>query len=202
MATTTNIFDEAFGPIRDVYLVHFLNTLRVAKRGVQTVVPEPNQADDMGLVLKTGVLNLPVRDDFVTDPTISNDTTTVSSPPLLEFQPIDTKFENGLVGRIEPFSWDRVWIMTRPSCDSALLMRIRLWYLDWFQSRIVRNPDGVMGVLHKLDGPHEYEGEHWFKLDMGSASVGAVAALTRLLSEGNVEYVRFGGTPGFALEDG
>ena len=201
MAVTTNIFDDAFGPIRDLYLVHFLNALRDARRGGRTVLSEVTELDQTGAVQKSGILNLPIRDDFIIDPSLSDAVVIVPSPPILEFPPIDTTFEKNLVGRIEPFSWDNLWIMAYPICDSALLMRIRLWYLDWFQSRIVRDPEGVMGVTHRLSGPHEYEGAHWFHLDMGSAPVGSIAALTRLLSRGNVDRVKFSQAPAFALDD-
>ena len=198
MSVTTNEIDEIFGPIRDVYLMHLVNAIREATVASPGSAHEPIVHDPDGSVLKTGALNLPRRQDIMRDGSDGLDAETVGAPRLLDFQPLELTVTTGLTVRIAPCHWNQLWIMVQPFCDSALLMRIRLWYLDWFQARLVRNPKEVCSVIHHLDGPHRYQGAHWFLLDMGSAPVDAISALIRLLAAENIDEVHFGGTPVFA----
>lgn len=190
--------EDVFGPVRDQFLVAFVSTLRTARSASPAIDVEPIRKKTDHSIGRAGMLGLPSRDDCVMDPEFSP--TTVSPPQQTPVHYREMHFDLGgrLSCEVFPFVWNDVWVSAEPSCDSALLMRVRLWFLDWFQTRLVDGVDEVMGVVHSLDGPYEFGGRHWFQLDLGTAPVDALLTLMELFGAGQVLKCQIGAVPPFA----
>lgn len=188
--------EDVFGPVRDQYLVAFLSTIRRIRQRDERLDVEPIRKSS-GKILRQGILSLPERCDGAIGPHIPQSPMIVPVLDAVHTQPDQLIIADNLACTVYPFVWDDVWISATPPCASALLMRIRLWYLDWFQSRIVDSTDIVAGAVHRLAGPYEQEGAHWLHLDLGTAPYDALVTLLELLAAGDVRLCSVGGRPDF-----
>ena len=190
---------EILEPVRDQYVVVFAATLRRLGTGEDGLAAEPIRIATSGEIWRRGVLNLPCRDDYgYRNATGGRQVDTAMLQPVHD-ETHALRLGDTLVCRIQPFVWNSVWIAAVPPCDSALQIRVRLWFLDWFQARRMEEWDGLCGSLHKLDGPFEFDGAHWFRLDLGTAPIDALVTLIDLLADGGAEQCRIGDTPKFDL---
>ena len=188
--------EDILGPVRDQYVIAFITALRDCEALGDEVVVETVRKDPNGAIRRYGMLSLPIRDDGTCD--AGSDLLNVPpQKPVYQESHLLT-FGKTLTCEIRPFVWNDVWICTQPPCPSALLMRLRLWYLDWFQSRVVDSSEDLSGALHRFDGPHEQEDGHWFHADLGTAPVDAILSLLELLAAGQVRICTIGYRPDFA----
>lgn len=189
--------EDVLGPVRDQYLVAFLNAVRRAQNNGNEPDVEPVRHDTDGTIIRSGLLNLPARCDCAGDADGQNRTLRMEPLTLLHQEPYRFVIGGTLTCEIEPFHWHDVWLSTAPTCHSALLMRLRLWYLDWFQDRIVDASDTLSGAVHRLNGPMEHDSCHWFHLDLGTAPLEALTTLLDLLSAGQIRLCAIGQRPAF-----
>jgi len=182
----------AIDPVRKRHLNKFKTELKAYLAEKHVCETEIIRRDEKGVVIRDGVLNLPSRCDFMC---ISDDSKTlldIQTVQTVDFKPVDVQVDDKLDLTIFPFSWDEVQISFDTGDDPKRLLRLRLWYLEWFQSRKTENDSGLDGCLHSLRGPKR-DGDIWHVcIDMGSAPTEALTELFHVMASRGVNRMTLG----------
>jgi len=110
----------------------------------------------------------------------------------VSLEPFDFDIDGKLTLAIFPFSWDQVHISFKTGDDPKRLVRLRLWYLEWFQARYTSSKDELHNVVHSIRGPKS-DGDTWqVCIDMGSAPIDALIELFRVLASRGVNQMTLG----------
>jgi len=184
--------DSVLEPIRDAYLSQFYDELSASKERRRALQTETIRRDPDGTVMRDGVLNLPSRFDFTWDANSDDASKDVSSSSNVKFGPVEVKLDDSMTIKILPFSWDRLHLSFESGDDAKRLLRLRLWFLEWFQPRYLERDNLLQGVLHSLSGPTLQGGNWHVCIDMGTAPSIAFVELLKVLESRGVERVALG----------
>lgn len=183
---------SALAPVRDAYLAHMFRQLRVQRASGHQIVTEVVARDERGVVMRDGVLNLPRRTDFVHETAMGPVRNNTHGTARVEFEPLRLALEKGAHLSISPLEWNKVQLSFEADDDTKRLVRLRLWFLEWFQARHSESSDDLSGVVHSIDGPRKV-GNLWFvSIDMGSAPTDAFVELVHVLASRGVKNIAFG----------
>ena len=192
MSRSKNTIINVIEPVRSLHLKNFEHQLKSAAKREENVRAEPVRRDENGQVVRDGVLNLPSRVDFSVEQPTGLKMSDIKTSKQLEFEPVDIKIDQKLDLTIFPFSWDEVHISFETGEDPKRLVRLRLWYLEWFQSRRTEIESAARQVVHSLRGPKN-DGDIWHVcLDMGSAPAEALVELFSVLASRGVNRMTLG----------
>ncbi len=192
MSRSKASIEMVIDPVR----THHLNTLKSELAAHATTEHfcecEPIRRDEQGVVIRDGVLNLPSRADYCCR---IGDTQTMRDLHLVQtvdFKPVDICIDNKLDLTIFPFSWGEMQISFDTGDDPKRLLRLRLWFLEWFQIRRTHKDTRIHGVVHSLRGPKR-DGDTWHVcIDMGSAPTEALTELFHALASRGVTQMILG----------
>jgi len=192
MSRSNDTITTVVEPVRALHLKSFEKELAASASGCDGVTAEPIRRDENGQVVRDGVLNLPSRVDFSCKLQSGYTMSDIKSPKHPDFEPVDLKIDGKLELTIFPFSWDEVQISFETGDDPKRLLRLRLWYLEWFQTRRTKVGSDLSGVVHALRGPKK-DGKYWHVcLDMGSAPTAALTELFSVLASRGVDRLTLG----------
>lgn len=183
---------STLAPVRDTYLSHMFKELRQLRGDGREVTTELVARDETGAVIRDGVLNLPHRSDFSFDALIGKTRRNTKDADRFEFDAIELKLDDDVNLSIRPFSWNRLSLTFDADNDTKRLIRLRLWFLEWFQARHSENTEDLSGVVHAIDGPRKV-GEMWnVTIDLGSAPTDAFIELIHVLASRGPRNIMFG----------
>lgn len=192
MSRSKASIEVVIDPVRMNHLHEFKAELAASKALGQRCEAEVLRRDEKGSVIRDGVLNLPSRADFACT---SDQTTTMrdlKSLHSVDFSPVDLQLDTNLELTVFPFSWDEVQISFETGDDPKRLLRLRLWFLEWFQARHTSEPNELKGVVHSIRGP-KHDGNIWHVcIDMGSAPTEALIELFHVLASRGVNKITLG----------
>lgn len=183
---------STLSPIRDSYLAHMFKELRQLRNDDRNVTTELVARDETGAVLRDGVLNLPHRSDFSFDALIGTTRRNTKDTEGLDFEPIELSLDDGVFLSLHPFPWNKLSLSFDADDDTKRLVRLRLWFLEWFQARHSEKSDDLSGVVHSIDGPRKI-GNTWnVTIDLGSAPTDAFVELVHVLASRGAKNIAFG----------
>ncbi len=192
MSRSKASIEVVIDPVRLQHLAALKNEMVVSKTSTGDVETEVVRRDEKGLVIRDGVLNLPSRSDFSCVSPSASTLRDLNTRKNVDFDPVDLKISDALELTIFPFSWDQVQISFDTGDDPRRLLRLRLWYLEWFLPRRPLDNGKLKGVLHSLRGPKR-EGDTWHVcIDMGSAPTEALTELFHVLASRGVSHLTLG----------
>lgn len=148
--------------------------------------------DDDGAVTRDGVLNLPTRKDIMTHMSGGWVQRDLEFSPPAQFEPVSQKIEQSLDVTLFPFCWSDVQVSFETGDDPKRLVRLRMWYLEWFQPRVLGKGAASKGVVHAIHGPERVDDFWTLRIDMGTAPSEALIELFRVLASRGVSMVRVG----------
>jgi len=82
---------------------------------------------------------------------------------------------------VEPFTWTAVSIRYELSGGLKEMQRLRNWYLEWFQQRVLPDYPHLSGAVHSLTGPVRGPQNWVINVDLGTAPVQALHELLEAL---------------------
>lgn len=193
MSCTKASIEVVLDPARALHLEKFRSELDAASnRYGGRCRAETLRRDGFGLVVRDGVLNLPSRFDLNLRNSGGSVCRNFDTSRKPSFRPVDVLIDDKLKLRIFPFSWDDVRITFDTGDDPKRLLRVRLWFLEWFQARFTNSCDGLHGVVHSITGP-KHERNLWqIAIDMGSAPTAALVELFHILASRGVSQMTLG----------
>ena len=179
-------------PIRDQTVGDLLQALAAELDGGAEVVAEPVERDADGRVVRSGTLRLPRRHDLRVTRVGRSRVRRVPAPAPLSFEPLCMVAESGFTTVISPFRWEAADLVVETRESRPDWRPLRLWFLDWFQSRFSELAPDLDGALHTLCGPHPVPEGHRFTLDLGSAPLAALPGLIGAMEESGSLRMRVG----------
>lgn len=178
--------------VRDIAVGELLEALARALETGADVTMEPKLRDTEGFITREGALKLPRRGDLEIDRNGRKLVKRVECPQNLPFAPIVVPAPNGFVARVAPFHWEAAEIIAEGTARQPNWGPVRLWFLEWFQSRYSEVSPDLDGAVHALSGPAPHR-EGWrFVVDFGSAPVDAVVSLIGAFAETGCQRIRIG----------
>lgn len=188
----TDMLGEALAPVRENAISAMLLAQARAIEAGAEIETEPVRRDVEGRVRRQGHLRLPARGDLA----ITMDGRTliqrVETRSITAFPPIELRTRSGFAGMIGPFRWEDAEIMFEPTESRPDWRPLRLWFLEWFQSRHSELAPELAGAVHALEGPDERDGGWLMHVDFGSAPIAAIAALIEAGGETGCAGLRIG----------
>jgi len=159
---------------------HYLKQLSDAVRETPGQVEPRFQIADGALDLQ-GALALPGRADILP---ADGEPLSVDANSRLTFDPLEVKYLSCVI-RFEPFTWDWATVIVHGVSVADLSPIVKEWFYRWFdpEDRNVRDPDGLLGVVHFASDPIEREGGVETTVDLGSAPTAALQELVKTIAE-------------------
>lgn len=192
MSRSKESLETVLDRVRDLHVTNFVNALALVEGDGTAVLPEVVRRDEQGNVLRDGVLNLPSRHDFSCKSEIGHTNRDLPSLELLDFEPVDLNLNDSVRLHINPILWDKLQISFDTGDDPKRLLRLRLWFLEWFLPRKYEYEATISGVVHSLTGPKR-DGETWhICVDMGTAPALAFTELLSALASRGVSRMTLG----------
>jgi hypothetical protein len=183
---------ELLEPLRDQAVGSLLEAMARALETGAAVVPEPELRDDAGRVLRQGPLNLPQRGDLEITRDGDSRLRRVEGGPAPEGESLVARTAEGFEAEIHAFRWDAAEFTLLSRGVSPDWAPLRLWFLEWFQSRYSEVSPDLYGALHSLQGPEDVPGGYAFILDFGSAPAACVTDLIAAAAATGAESMRLG----------
>jgi hypothetical protein len=168
---------ELLAPVREEAVSALLRALAGAIEAGGEVEAEPMRRGPDGQVLRGGPLDLPARGDLLVTRDGRSLPQRVESPEPDTFPPLSLVADGGFTVVIAPFRWGEARMMLESRQAKPDWQPLRLWALEWIQSRHADVSPDLAGAIHALEGPEPVRGGFAFGVDFGSAPVEAIAAL-------------------------
>ena len=192
MTRSDTSVEVVIDPVRSRHLAHFEQELHASLDRHSTVESEVVRRTEQGVVIRDGVLNLPSRTDFRCLRDDAETLRELKAPTLTDFEPVELSVIKNLSVTVFPFHWDELKISFDSGDDHKRLLRIRMWYLEWFLPRRNQSNSALKGVLHSIRGPKR-NGSLWqVSIDMGSAPSSALTELLLALESRGVSQLTLG----------
>lgn len=182
---------DLFEPIRSSAVEMLLAALAASIEGGGDVEVEPPRQSPEGAVLRTGVLSLPERGDLAVTRDGRRLVRRVEEREFAAFEPVTLVFDGGFTAVIGPFHWGEAELLIESRQAKPDWGPLRLWYLEWFQSRVSDVAPDLAGAVHRLEGPVETPRGWRLGVDFGSAPVGAASDLIAAILQSGALRVRF-----------
>lgn len=179
-------------PVRDLYVASILETMAEELSKGSDVDAEPVDRDREGRIRRDGPMHLPSRHDLRIGRGEKAAIRRVPCETGLGFNPVSAPLTEAAAVRISPFTWCQVSIWARGAPGQPNWTPLRLWFLEWFQARFGEESPDLLGVVHRLDGPHDEGGGWRFTVDLGSASVECFAAMLEALGQSGCSEIVVG----------
>lgn len=193
---TTDSIEDIFGPIRDLFLVHYFRMIRAQQIDGTLLSHEPTLRDENGRLARFSQLSLPRRADLVTDRAGQAEFHWVNTQQVLPFHPVRITHPPAIDVSITPCVWNALDIHVDARIDEPFLDAIRYWYLEWFQPRRLTEAPELTGCVHAIKGPIEGMHGACFRIDMGSAPTDAISELLGLFHRMGATTITFASEPG------
>ena len=192
MARSDSSVEVVIDPVRSKHLTHFEQELNASLDRHSKVESEVVRRSEQGVIIRDGVLNLPSRTDFRCLRGEAETQRDLRSPTVTEFEPVELSLSKTLSVTVFPFNWDELKISFDSGDDHKRLLRLRMWYLEWFLPRRDPSNSALKGVLHSIRGPKR-NGNLWqVCIDMGSAPSSALTELLLALESRGVSELTLG----------
>jgi len=156
-------------PLRDQAVGSLLEAMAGALETAAAVVPEPELRDDAGKVLRR-----------------------INGGPAPEGESLVARTSDGLEAEIHAFRWDAAELTLLSRQAAPDWAPLRLWFLEWFQSRFSEVAPDLYGAVHSLDGPEDVPGGYVFILDFGSAPAARITDLITAAAATGADAMRLG----------
>lgn len=179
-------------PIRDQAVGELLQALAADLESGADVIAEPVERGPGGRVLRDGLLNLPVRRDLRVTRAGRTIRRRIESPFPLQFEPLCMVGEGGFTTVISPFRWEAAELLVEIHQARPDWRPLRLWYLEWFQSRFGDLAPDLDGAVHALIGPRETPEGIRLTVDFGSAPIAALTGLIAAVEASGATRLRIG----------
>ncbi|MEM9010333.1 MAG: hypothetical protein AAGE18_03845 [Pseudomonadota bacterium] len=182
----TNIKDmllDVLAPVRDIYLARLLEEMSEAYGAGYDVETEVVARQSDGALLRAGPLALPMRRDLRMIDRDGRMESDVTGDLGVSFDRVRLCDETGCEVEITPFQWDTLELDIQLGPDASSWQPLRLWFLEWFQTRFNEDLPDFKGVVHALSGPDLIDGRWWAQIDLGSAPVDAFDKLITALGD-------------------
>ena len=184
--------NDLLEPVRDQAVGELLRALAGELDSGAEVVAEPVDRDAAGRVLRAGPLGLPRRHDLrVTRDGRAALRRVESTPPFL-FEPLSMVAEGGFTTVISPFRWEAAELVVETRRTRPDWRPLRLWFLEWFQSRFGELAPDLDGAVHAVSGPETVTDGFHLTVDLGSAPLAALAGLVAAIEESGCLRLRIG----------
>lgn len=193
---TTDSIEDIFGPIRDLFLVHYFRTVRAAELDGATLHYETPMREDDGRLKRYAQLALPRRADLVVEKAGAKQFLSMNAKQVLPINPVQISHPPSIDVSITPCLWNALDIHVDARIDDATLDAIRHWYLEWFQQRRLREAPELSGCVHAIKGPIEGLHGACFRIDMGTAPTDAIAELLGVFHRLGATTITFASEPG------
>jgi hypothetical protein len=184
--------NDLIEPVRDQAVGELLQALAADLDSGAEVVAEPVERDPSGRVVRDGELNLPRRRDLRVTRGRRTIHRRVETPVALQFEPLCMVGEGGFTTVISPFRWEAAELLVETSQARPSWSALRLWYLEWFQSRFGDLAPDLDGAVHSVTGPRETAEGFRLTVDFGSAPLGAFMGLIAAVEESGAMRLRVG----------
>jgi|GEM_PF-2224846 len=192
MSRSKASIEVVIDPVRTHYLNKIKSELGAYSDSGHSCETETIRRDEQGVIIRDGVLNLPSRADYSYRIGSSKTLRDLHTVQTVDFKPVDVCINDKLDLTIFPFSWGEVQISFNTGDDPKRLLRLRLWFLEWFQTRRTEKDANIHGVVHSLRGPKR-DGDTWHVcIDMGTAPTEALTELFHALASRGVNQMVLG----------
>jgi hypothetical protein len=195
MTGAVDLLRERLAPVRESTITALLTAQARAIDAGAEIEPEPVRRTPQGAVKREGRLDLPTRGDLSV--TLDGRTLVqrVEGRRAAPFDPFVPLGADGPAAVVAPFRWEEAEVYAEAGAGTPNWEPLRLWYLEWFQTRQTRLAPELCGGLHSLSGP-DAVGAGWrLRVDFGSAPLAAVKALLVALDQTGVGAIRIGDRP-------
>ena len=155
------------------------------------IEPEPERRDTTHRVVRTGPLDLPRRADFSICKSSRTLFCRVESEVASEGGAVTARVGETFTVEIGAFAWDAAEITIHAKAEPDW-NPVRLWFLEWFQSRHSDVSPELFGAVHSLDGPEPLPGGWGLTIDFGSAPAAVVPEFILALAETGAEGATIG----------
>jgi len=179
-------------PVRDQAVGELLQALASDLDSGAEVVAEPVERDPAGRVRREGPLDLPWRADLRVTRAGRSLMRRIESPAPVSFEPLCLVAEGGFTTVISPFRWEAAALLIETHRNRPDWRPLRLWFLEWFQSRIGELAPDLDGAVHRLTGPRQGPEGYRLTVDLGSAPFAAFMGLIAAVEETGGMRLRIG----------
>jgi hypothetical protein len=189
-------FAQLLDEIRRFYLDRFATMLRELEQqaGVRVIL-EPPSLNAAGHVVADGLLDLPMRRDFVLlEHDQVKESVSFDTENMLGFEPVRLRWNDRVDVDVEPFQWNNVRLALRPPRPLTALAPIKRWFDAWFEEPESPRDPPFFGVVHFMSDPDFTESSVAFWVDLGSAPTDAVAELLDACTNADANLVSLGTT--------
>ena len=184
--------NDLIEPVRDQGVGELLQGLAADLDSGAEVVAEPVDRDAEGRALRSGALSLPRRHDLRVTRGGRTVTRRIESPQPMPFEPLCMVAEGGFTTVISPFRWESAELLIETRQTRPDWRPLRLWFLDWFQSRFGDLAPDLDSAVHALSGPRPVAEGFRLTLDLGSAPLAALPELIAAVEESGSLRLRIG----------
>lgn len=182
--------DSLLAPARDQGVSAILEAMAQALDAGAEVEPEPMHRDADGKVVRGGPLDLPWRGDLLVHRAGRSLPQQVESGPPPDFPPLSLVGDGGFTVVVAPFPWEAAEVIIESRQKKPNWQPIRLWFLEWMQSRYSDVSPDLFGAVHRIEGPEPQRWGWRFQVDFGSAPTAAVSALMVAAAETGASRLR------------
>lgn len=192
MSRSNTYFKSVIETARETQVTELESAFKISKLSQPGSKVEAMARDKDGAVLRGGVLNLPTRLDILMPMSGTWTARDVALTQPAHFEPVSYTIDRSLEVTLFPFSWNDLQISFETGDDPKRLLRLRMWYLEWFQSRVLGNGAPSKGVVHAIHGPERVDDLWNLRIDMGSAPAEALIELFSVMASRGVSSITVG----------
>ena len=192
MALPAHVLTATLDPIRESTITALLHAQARALDAGADIMAEPIRRDTEGKVARSGELDLPSRGDIAVTMEGRTLIQRVEGRSVPGFEPLEAFIAQDFQAVIGPFRWEDVPVLMSRAAERPNWSPLRLWFLEWFQTRTGGLAPELAGGVHSIEGPKDVLRGWRFHIDLGSAPTDAVIGLLAALSESGCASAEIG----------
>ena len=192
MNTVVDNIAETIAPVRAEFLARLLDRVEGMSDSGFDFEQEVVRREADGSIMRNDVLNLPSRADIrIAEGGHGLDIDLAPEvAECIEDRVIFLTEDVSLIMR--PFAWNALVIGVDMAGNIRQFQRLRNWYLEWFQARLLYQSPGLFGCVHRLQGPERRNGQWELTVDLGTAGAEAMLDLLEALISCGVTKIELG----------